>query len=94
MISVRRLLSRQILKYSANLLSSNKLNKSSNEFFRRERSSLTVQPYVIIDEVRHLSKDEIFLLSKGFKFIPTPKHIDKAKIKEEIEVYGRKLRLT
>ena len=53
-----------------------------------------MQPYVIIDEVGHLSKDEIFLLSKEFKFIPTPKHINKAKIKEEIEVYDRKLRLT
>ena len=42
---------------------------------------------------RHLSQDEISLLSKGLKFVPTPKHINKAKIKEEIEVYGRKLRL-
>ena len=43
---------------------------------------------------RHLSKDEISLLSKGLKFVPTPKHINKAKKKKkEIEVYGRKLRL-
>ena len=42
---------------------------------------------------RHLSKDEISLLSKGLKFIPTPKHINKARIKEELETYGRKLRL-
>ena len=33
---------------------------------------------------RHLSKDEISLFSKGLKFVPTPKHINKAKIKEEI----------
>ena len=42
---------------------------------------------------RHLSMDEVSLLSKGLQFVPTPKHINKAKIKEEIEVYGRKLRL-
>ena len=40
-----------------------------------------------------MSKDEISLLSKGLKFIPTPKHINKALIKEEFETYGRKLRL-
>ena len=42
---------------------------------------------------RHLSKDEISLSSKGLKFIPTPKHINKALIKEKLETYGRKLRL-
>ena len=41
----------------------------------------------------HLSKDEIFLLSKGLKFIPTPNHISKALVKEELETCGRKLRL-
>ena len=40
-----------------------------------------------------MSKEEISLLSKGLKFIPTPKHINKARIKEELETYGRKLRL-
>ena len=38
----------------------------------------------------HLSKDEISLLSKSHKFIPTPKHINKALIKEELKAYGRK----
>ena len=42
---------------------------------------------------RHLSKDEISLLSKGLKFTPTHKHINKALIKEELETYDRKLRL-
>ena len=41
----------------------------------------------------HLSKDKISVLSKGLKFIPTPKQINKALIKEEFETYGRKLRL-
>ena len=52
-----------------------------------------VRPNVINLSKRHLSKDEISLLSKGLKFIPTPKHINKARIKEEPETYGRKLRL-
>ena len=52
-----------------------------------------VRPNVINLSKRHLSKDEISLLSKGLKFIATPKHINKARIKEEPETYGRKLRL-
>ena len=52
-----------------------------------------VSPNVINLSKRHLSKDEISLLPKGLKFIPTPKHINKALIKEELETYGRKLRL-
>ena len=42
---------------------------------------------------RILSPAEISLLSKGLKFIPTPSSINKAKIKENLEVFGRKLRL-
>ena len=52
-----------------------------------------VSPNVINLSKRHLSKDEISLLSKGLKFNSTPKHINKACIKEELETYGRKLRL-
>ena len=52
-----------------------------------------VSPNVINLSKCHLSKDEISLLSKGIKFIPTPKHINKALIKEELETYGGKLRL-
>ena len=35
---------------------------------------------------------EIALLSKGLKFIPAPKSINKALIKEELERFGKKLR--
>lgn len=42
---------------------------------------------------RELSNAEISLLSKGLKFVPTPTFVNKAKIKEELEIYGRKLRL-
>ena len=52
-----------------------------------------VSPKVINLSKRHLSKAEISHLSKGLKFIPTPKHINKALIKAELETYGRKLRL-
>ena len=52
-----------------------------------------VSPNVINFSKRHLSKDEISLLFKGLKFIPTSKHINKARIKEELETYGRKSRL-
>jgi len=42
---------------------------------------------------RNLSKAEISLLSKGLKFVPTPLYVDRAKLKEELEKFGRKLRL-
>ena len=42
---------------------------------------------------RTLSDLEISVLSKGLQFCPTPKHIDKGKLKEDLEVFGRKLRL-
>ena len=42
---------------------------------------------------RQLTKSEISLLSKGLKFVPTPNRIDKAKLKQELEVFRRKLRL-
>ena len=42
---------------------------------------------------RVLSQAEISLLSKGLKFIPTPPTVNRAILKEELEVFGRKLRL-
>ena len=42
---------------------------------------------------RNLRRAEISLLSKGLKFVPTSDHINKAKIKMELETYGRMLRL-
>ena len=52
-----------------------------------------VSPNVINLSTRILSKAEISLLSKGLKFIPTPKSVNKALIKEELESFGKKLRL-
>ena len=42
---------------------------------------------------RQLTKSEISLLSKGLMCVLTPNRIDKAKLKQELEVFGRKLRL-
>ena len=42
---------------------------------------------------RNLSQSEISLLSKGLKFVPSANKIDRAKLKRELEGYGRKLRL-
>ena len=91
---------------SPNLSSSNKLNESSNDCSLEkevELSSATIRNHryegkvvstnVINLSSRHQSKDKVSLLSKGLQFVPTPKHINRTKIKEEIEVYGRKLRV-
>ena len=42
---------------------------------------------------RNLSQSEISLLSKGLKFVPSANKIDRAKLKRELEEYGRKIRL-
>ena len=52
-----------------------------------------VSKNVISSWQRQLTKSEVLLLSKGLKFVPTPNKIDKAKLKQELEVFGRKLRL-
>ena len=41
----------------------------------------------------HLSKNKVFLPSRRLKFVATLKNINKANIKEEIEVSSRKLKL-
>ena len=38
-------------------------------------------------------KAKILILSKGSKFVPSSNHINKAKVKIELETYGRMLRL-
>ena len=52
-----------------------------------------VRPNVINSSKRNLTKDEVSLLSKGLQFVPTPKHFNKALLREELENFGRKLRL-
>ena len=42
---------------------------------------------------KNLTKHEISLLSKGLKFVPTPINVNRAVLKEELEIFGRRLRL-
>ena len=42
---------------------------------------------------RNLTTNEIFLLSKGLKFVPTPRGIHKTLTKDELEAYDKKLSL-
>ena len=42
---------------------------------------------------RNLSQAEISLLPKGLKYVPTANKIKRARLKMELEEYGRKLRL-
>ena len=57
------------------------------------KGDLLAPPNVINLSKRQLSKDEISLLSKELKFVPTPSYINKAKIKEILEIFVRKLGL-
>ena len=52
-----------------------------------------VSPNVVNLSGRHLSKAEISLLSKGLKFIPTPRNVDRVSLKQDLEAFGRRLRL-
>ena len=52
-----------------------------------------VSPNVVNLSSHILNKAEVSLLSKGLQFVPTPKNINLSKIKEELEIFGRKLRL-
>ena len=54
--------------------------------------------YFVSDNVfnlshRKFSKAKVSLLSKGLKFCPTPNTIDKSILKQDLEKFGRKLRL-
>ena len=48
-----------------------------------------VSPNVLNLSKRQLSEADVSLLSKGLKFVPTPKFVNKAILKEEIEKFGR-----
>ena len=66
-------------------------NAASSEGNRYKVNFLS--PNVINLSKRNLTKNEISLLSKGLQFVPTPKHFNKALLREELENFGRKLRL-
>ena len=71
------------------------LNEESNEatILNGRLKGKFVSKNVVNLSKRKLSKSEISLLSKGLKFIPTSNTIDKAKLKIELEAFGRMLRL-
>ena len=81
------------LNESHNLPPSNKFSGSSNELFQKREDRLNTATicnnryegkFVNANlSSRHLSKDKSSLLLKELKFVPTPKYITKAKIKEE-----------
>ena len=57
-----------------------------------------LEGYFVSDSVfnlshRKLSKAEFSLLSKGLKFCSTPNTMDKSILEEDLEKFGRKLRL-
>ena len=57
------------------------------------KSYVTNSAAVVNLSGRNLSQSEISLLSKGLKFISTPKSINMSEIKEDLEKFGRNLRL-
>ena len=71
------------------------LNEEGNEaiVLNRRLKSKFVSENVVNPSKWKLSKSEISLLSKGLKFIPTSNTIGKAKLKIELEAFGRMLRL-
>ena len=75
--------------------SENHLSEEGNDLFTlngRIKGKFVSKNVVNLSK-RKLTKADVSLLSKGLKFVPTSNHINKAKLKMELEAYGRKLRL-
>ena len=75
--------------------SENHLSEEGNDLFTLNRRIKVkfVSKNVVNLSKRKLTKAEASLLSKGLKFVPTSNHINKARLKMELEAYGRMLRL-
>ena len=69
------------------------LNKEGNDTLNGRIKGKFVSENVVNLSKRKLNKAEMSLLSKGLKLVPTSNHINKAKLKMELEAYGRMLRL-
>ena len=75
--------------------SENDLSEEGYDFFTlngRIKGTLVNKNVVNLSK-RKLTKAEVSLLSKGLKFVPTSNHINQAKLKLELEAYGRILHL-
>ena len=66
-------------------------NESTME--NERRSGKFVSNNVINLSGRVLTDNEISVLSKGLKFSPTPKELDRSQLKQDLEAFGRRLRL-
>ena len=70
------------------------MNKTNSAILVNEKcKEKCVSPDIVNASRRNLKSIEISLLSKGLKFVATPTGINNALIKEELEAYGRKLKL-
>ena len=74
------------------------IGTDSNTASEGEGPNSRIEGKFVSDNVINLSKKilievQVKVLSKGLKFCPTPKEIDMAKIKEDLENFGRRLRL-
>ena len=75
---------------------SNEQHKASFDSIAKEGGRLHgvhVSDNVLNISKRILTKTEVSLLSKGLEFVPTPRYIDRAALKLNLEQFGRKLRL-
>ena len=72
-----------------------KISQNSNTTFlnKTKLEVKLVSKNIINLSSKNLSRFEIPLLSKCLKFVPSANKIDRAKLKRELEEYGRKLRL-
>ena len=75
-------------------MASNKQNFEVAELLKGRLKRYFVSDNVFNLSHRKLSKAEVSLLSKVLKFCPTPNTIDKSILKEDLEKFGRKLRLS
>ena len=61
---------------------------------KMSQSHTYFRPWNVVNLSRkELSAEDIRLLSKGLKFSPTPTDIDKAKLKEDLKAFKRRMRL-
>ena len=81
------------VKNSENIEGKRNANGNQAVLLRNRLKGNFVKKYVVNLSKRNLNDAEISLLLKGIHFVPTCNDIDKAKLKMELEAFGRMLRL-
>ena len=71
----------------------NGLNKTNSATLVNERYKGKFVSHVVNFSRRNLTSNAISLLSKGLKLVPTTRGVNKALINEELEAFGRRLKL-